>query len=100
VPIFLSGIGTVQAYNSVAVRSRVDGAITQVLFTEGQDVHVGDPLLTIDPRPFQALLAQAQAMRVKDQATLDGQGNRISKQGQQLGQVAFIPCGSHELYTC
>ncbi len=72
VPIFLSGIGTVQAYNSVAVRSRVDGAITQVLFTEGQDVHVGDPLLTIDPRPYQALLAQAQAMRVKDQATLDG----------------------------
>ncbi len=72
VPIYLSGIGTVQAYNTVGIKSRVDGVITQVLFTEGQDVKVGDPLLVIDPRPFQALLAQAQAMRVKDQATLDG----------------------------
>ena len=72
VPIYLSGIGTVQAYNTVAVKSRVDGEIKQVLFSEGQDVQVGDPLVLIDPRPFQALLAQAQAMRAKDQATLDG----------------------------
>ena len=72
VPIYLSGIGTVQAYNSVSVRSRVDGEIMEVLFTEGQDVHVGDPLIRIDARPFQALLAQAQAMRARDQATLDG----------------------------
>ncbi len=72
VPIYLSGIGTVQAYNTVAVKSRVDGEIKQVLFTEGQDVQVGDALVQIDPRPYQALLAQAQAMRVKDQATLDG----------------------------
>jgi multidrug efflux system membrane fusion protein len=72
VPIYLSGIGTVQAYNTVAIKSRVDGAITQILFTEGQEVKIGDPLIIIDPMPFQALLAQAQAMRVKDQATLDG----------------------------
>jgi membrane fusion protein, multidrug efflux system len=72
VPIYLSGIGTVQAYNTVQVKSRVDGQIAQVLFTEGQDVHQGDPLLIIDPRPYQALLAQAKAARLKDQATLDG----------------------------
>ena len=72
VPVTLSGIGIVQAYNSVSVRSRVDGEIMDVLFTEGQDVHVGDPLVVIDPRPFQALLAQAAATRAKDQATLDG----------------------------
>ena len=72
VPIYLSGIGTVQAYNTVGIKSRVDGEITQVLFTEGQDVKIGEPLIIIDPRPFQSLLAQAQAMRVKDQATLDG----------------------------
>lgn len=72
VPITLSGIGTVQAFNTVAVKSRVDGAITQILFTEGQEVKIGDPLVIIDPKPFQALAAQAQAMRVKDQATLDG----------------------------
>ena len=72
VPIYLSGIGTVQAFNTVGIKSRVDGEITQILFTEGQDVKIGDPLIIIDPRPFQSLLAQAQAMRVKDQATLDG----------------------------
>lgn len=72
VPVYLSGIGTVQAYNNVSVKSRVDGEITQILFTEGQDVKTGDPLIIIDPRPFMALAAQAQAMRVKDQATLDG----------------------------
>ena len=72
VPIYLSGIGTVQAYNTVSLRSRVDGTITDIRFTEGQDVHVGDPLVIIDPRPYQALLAQAQAMRVKDAATLEG----------------------------
>ncbi len=72
VPILLSGIGTVQAYNVVAVKSRVDGEIMQVLFREGQDVKAGDALAIIDPRPFQAQLAQAQAMRAKDQATLEG----------------------------
>ena len=72
VPITLSGIGTVQAYNSVAVKSRVDGEISQILFTEGQDVKAGDPLAIIDPRPLQAQLAQQQANRAKDQAMLDG----------------------------
>lgn len=72
VPILLSGIGTVQAYNVVAVKSRVDGEIMQVLFQEGQDIKAGDPIAVIDPRPFQAQFAQAQAMRAKDQATLDG----------------------------
>src|SRR5215472_17226684 len=52
VPIYLSGIGTVQAYNTVGVKSRVDGTITQILFREGQDVKQGDVLAIIDPRPF------------------------------------------------
>lgn len=72
VPIFLNAIGTVQAYNSVNVRSRVDGEITQILFHEGQDVRQGDVLATIDPRPLQAQLAQQEAVRRKDQALLDG----------------------------
>ena len=72
VPVFLSGIGAVQAYNMVSVRSRVDGEITQVLFQEGQDVEIGDPLSVIDPRPFAAQLHQAEATRAKDQATLVG----------------------------
>ena len=72
VPITLSGIGTVQAYNTVSVRSRVDGEITRILFREGQDVKAGDPLAIIDPRPLQAQLDQQEATRLKDQALLDG----------------------------
>ncbi len=72
VPIFLNGIGMVQAYNTVAVRSRVDGEIVQVLFQEGQDVKQGDPLVLIDPRPYQAQLDQQVATLKKDQAMLEG----------------------------
>lgn len=72
VPIYLQAIGTVQAYNAVNVKTRIDGEITQILFHEGQDVRQGDALATIDPRPLQAQLDQQQAMRTKDQALLDG----------------------------
>jgi len=72
VPVFLHGIGTVQAYNMVAVKSRVDGQIVKVDFKEGQDVKAGDPLFQIDPRPFQAALEQAQAAKQKDEAQLVG----------------------------
>jgi multidrug efflux system membrane fusion protein len=72
IPIYLSGIGTVQAYNTVNVTTRVDGQITQILFNEGQDVKPGDPLAIIDPRPYQALLDQQQATLQKDQALLNG----------------------------
>jgi membrane fusion protein, multidrug efflux system len=72
VPVFLNGIGTVQAYNMVAIKSRVDGQIVKVDFKEGQDIKTGDPLFQIDPRPFQAALEQAQAARQKDEAQLVG----------------------------
>ena len=66
VPIYLSGIGTVQAYNTINVTTRVDGAITQILFQEGQDVKAGDALAIIDPRPYQAQLDQQIATLQKD----------------------------------
>lgn len=72
VPVYIQGLGTVQAFNTVNVRSRVDGQITQVFFNEGQDVKSGDPLFQIDPRPFQAALDQAKATKAKDEATLQG----------------------------
>jgi len=72
VPVFLQGIGTVQAYNMVAIKSRVDGQIVKIDFREGQDVRAGDPLLQIDPRPYQAMLEQAQATKQKDEAQLVG----------------------------
>jgi multidrug efflux system membrane fusion protein len=70
VPVFLQGIGTVQAFNTVTVKSRVDGPIVKVGFTEGQEVKQGDPLFQIDPRPYQAALEQAQAAKEKDTAQL------------------------------
>ena len=72
VPVYVRGLGTVQAFNTVQIKSRVDGQITQVMFNEGQEVKEGDPLFQIDPRPFQAVLEQAQANLQKDQSQLQG----------------------------
>jgi membrane fusion protein, multidrug efflux system len=69
-PVYLIGLGTVTAYNTVTVRSRVDGAIVKVNFTEGQFVHEGDALIEIDPRPYQVMLEQAEGQLAKDQAEL------------------------------
>lgn len=71
VPVYLSGLGTVQAFNSVLIKSRVDGQIFKMDFAEGQEVHTGDTIAEIDPRPYAAALAQAKAMKVKDQAMLE-----------------------------
>src|SRR6266849_9416042 len=70
VPIYLGGIGNVQAYNTVVVRSQIQGQLTQIAFTEGHTVHPGDLLAQIDPRPYQAQLDQATANRDRDQAQL------------------------------
>ncbi|HEY4068250.1 MAG TPA: efflux RND transporter periplasmic adaptor subunit [Burkholderiaceae bacterium] len=70
VPIYRAGIGSVAAAQSVTVKARIDGQLDQVGFTEGQDVKAGQMLARIDPRTLQAQLAQAQATRAKDQATL------------------------------
>ena len=70
VPVLLRNIGAVQSYMSVLVRARVDGTLDRVLFTEGQDVHAGDKLAIIDPRPYAAALAQAQAKKSADEALL------------------------------
>jgi membrane fusion protein, multidrug efflux system len=70
VPVFLQAIGSVQAYNMVTIRSRVDGQIVKVDFTEGQEVKAGDPLVQIDQRSYKAALDQAIANQEKDQANL------------------------------
>ena len=70
IPILLRNIGTVQAFQSVLVRARVDGTLTKILFTEGQEVKVGDQLAEIDPRPYAATLAQGQAKKAADEAQL------------------------------
>jgi membrane fusion protein, multidrug efflux system len=70
VPVYLEGLGTVQAFYTVTVTARVDGQIEKVAFKEGQDVRKGDLLVQIDPRPYQAALGVAIATRDKDKAQL------------------------------
>jgi membrane fusion protein, multidrug efflux system len=69
-PIYLGGIGTVQAFNTVTVRPRVDGQVVKIAFTEGQDVRAGDLLAQIDPDPFHAAMQQVAAKKVQDEAQL------------------------------
>jgi len=71
VPIYLTGLGTVQAYNSVLVKSRVEGQIVRINFSEGKDVRTGDVIVEIDPRPYEAVLNQALANKLKDEAQLE-----------------------------
>ena len=70
VPIYLTGLGTVQASFTVDIRAKVDGELQEVLFTEGQHVKKGDVLAKIDPRLFQAALDQAKAKHAQDAAAL------------------------------
>ena len=70
VPVYLTGLGTVTAFNTANIKSRVDGQIMKVNFREGQDVHQGDLLIEIDSRPYEVQLEQMQAQLFRDQAQL------------------------------
>jgi multidrug efflux system membrane fusion protein len=86
-PVYLTGLGTVQAYNMVVVRTRVDGQIDKIAFQEGQMVKQGDLLAEIDPRPFQASLDQAKAKKVQDEANL-ANANLDLQRYTKLGEFA------------
>src|SRR5260370_789922 len=93
VPVFLNALGTVQAYNMVTIKSRVDGQIVKVAFNEGQDAKAGAPLIQIDPRPFQAALDQAVATREKDQAPL------VSAQADLARWAELVTTGARSRQT-
>jgi len=86
-PVYLSGLGTVQGFNTVQVRTRVDGQIDKIAFQEGQLVNQGDLLVEIDPRPFQAVLDQAKAKKAQDEANL-ANANLDLQRYTKLGEFA------------
>ncbi|HTR83882.1 MAG TPA: efflux RND transporter periplasmic adaptor subunit [Reyranella sp.] len=85
VPVIVRGLGTVQAFKMVTVKTRVDGQIVKIAFEEGQDVKEGDPLFQIDPRPFQATLDQAKATKKKDEAQLEGAQLDLERYSKLIG---------------
>jgi multidrug efflux system membrane fusion protein len=86
-PVYLTGLGTVQGFNTVQVRTRVDGQIDKIAFAEGQMVKQGDLLVSIDSRPYQATLDQAKAKKAQDEANL-ANANLELQRAMKLGEFA------------
>jgi multidrug efflux system membrane fusion protein len=88
VPVYLSGLGAVTAFNTANIKSRVDGQIMKVNFVEGQNVRAGDLLIEIDDRPYKVQMEQMQAQLFKDQASLRDAQLNLER------YVSLIPSGS------
>ena len=88
-PVYLTGLGLVTAYNTVTVRTRVDGELIKVAFQEGQIVHEGDILVEIDPRPYQVQLEQAEGQMARDQANLNNAKVDLARYQVLIGQDAI-----------
>src|ERR1035441_690039 len=89
IPVYYTGLGTVTPIYTVEVKSRVDGELMQVYFKEGDLVHKGDPLVEIDPRPYQAALMQADGQLVRDQALLENARIDLARYKTLVAQKAI-----------
>ena len=95
-PVYLNGLGTVQPFDTVTVRSRVDGEVIKVGFRQGQMVKEGDMLVEIDPRPYQAALDQAVAKKAQDEANLKNAQLNLERYNQLAKQdFASPPAARH-----
>jgi multidrug efflux system membrane fusion protein len=97
VPVRLQAIGNVEAYTSVAVKSRVDGQIVEVHFREGQEVKKGEVLLRIDARPFEAAFRQSEAQALRDVASRD-QANSQERRYLELLEKNFVSKDAYAQY--
>jgi multidrug efflux system membrane fusion protein len=90
VPVQIRAIGNVEAYSTISVKSQIEGVLTRIHFKEGQDVNKGDLLFTIDPRPYEAALKQAEANLVKDTAQLENARVEVNRYAELVkkGYVA------------
>jgi len=86
IPVRISSIGNVLAYSTVTIRAQVTGQLSEVHFKEGQEVKKGDPLFTIDPRPFEAALLQARATAAKDVAQMQNLQIQFDREKQLFAQ--------------
>ncbi len=90
VPVKVRAIGNIEAYSTISVKSQIGGILTHVYFREGQDVNKGDLLFTIDPRPYEAALKQAEANLAKDTAQLENARVEVNRYAELVkkGYVA------------
>jgi multidrug efflux system membrane fusion protein len=97
VPVQLQAVGTVEAYATVSVKSRIDGELMKVHFREGQDVKKGDPLFTIDPRPYEVALREAQARLDRDAALAD-KAELDTRRYAELVSKNYVSSDKYEQY--
>jgi multidrug efflux system membrane fusion protein len=89
VPVQLRAIGNVEAYSTISVKSQIEGVLIRVHFKEGQYVNKGDILFTIDPRPYEAALKQAEANLAKDNAQLENAQKEASRY-EELAKKGYV----------
>jgi membrane fusion protein, multidrug efflux system len=94
-PVQIDATGSVEAYSTVSIRAQAGGVVTKVSFTQGQDVKQGDPLFTIDPRPYDAALKQAEANLARDTAQLQNSREQV-KRYAELFKKQFVSAEQYD----